>query len=177
MDVFTPRESTPKARSRASLIRPRLAALLAGAGLVSACGGPAGQAALAPTHIGSPITTPVASAAAPSATASASPTAGIDSKYCDPVDTPIPQGTGAQLTPTEIYWWQMQATMVPACSEIEGDPPPIQTKNLTGGLMSDAALATWVAADNETWTLTEWGTAAWTRAVYSVPRRPDAVRS
>ncbi len=46
--------------------------------------------------------------------------------------------------------------MVPACSEIEGDPPPIQTKNLTDGLMSDTALAAWVAADNETWTLTEW---------------------
>ncbi|MGA8015241.1 MAG: hypothetical protein WCB85_04920, partial [Candidatus Dormiibacterota bacterium] len=72
------------------------------------------------------------------------------------MDTPMPQGTGAQLNTTEIYWWQMQATMVPACSEIGGDPPPIQTMNLTDGLMSDAALAAWVAADNETWTLTEW---------------------
>ena len=94
----------------------------------------------------------------PGAADSADPTPpGPDTSYCDPVDTPIPQGPGSHLTTTEIYWWQMQATMVPACSEIDGDPPSVQSKNMTNGLMSNTAVDAWVNADNETWSLTEWG--------------------
>jgi hypothetical protein len=47
--------------------------------------------------------------------------------------------------------------MVPACSEIVPDPPTVQTKNLTNGGLSDAGLQTWVAEDEEFWTLMEWG--------------------
>lgn len=157
MDVFTDCDSAPAPRSRSRNFLHWLVVLVALLVAVAACGAskaprpiagdPSQSASNIPDYIG------------PGSTTGPSPSVatGLDTSYCDPLDTPIPQGTGAHLTATEIYWWQMQATVVPACSEIEGDPPQTQTKNMTNGLMGDKALAAWEAADNETWTLTEWG--------------------
>lgn len=84
---------------------------------------------------------------------------------CDARDTPIPGAASALadgelnlpgLTAVEQAWFQMYATMVPACSEIMPDPLPVQTKNLTGGQLSDAALAMWVPLDGTLWALWEW---------------------
>jgi hypothetical protein len=85
--------------------------------------------------------------------------------YCDAQDTPIPGAAAALasgqlnlpgLTAVEQAWFQMHATMVPACSEITPSPLPVQTKNLTDGQLTDAALAAWVQLDSQTWTLWEW---------------------
>jgi hypothetical protein len=50
----------------------------------------------------------------------------------------------------------MDATMVPACSEIVPDPPPVTTQNLTNGELSSAAFQIWVTEDEMWWTLAEW---------------------
>jgi hypothetical protein len=50
----------------------------------------------------------------------------------------------------------MEASMVPACSEIVPDPPPVQTENLTNGELSAADFKTWLQADRESFTLLEW---------------------
>lgn len=60
------------------------------------------------------------------------------------------------LTTVQSAWLQMGASMVPACSEIVPDPPPVQTENLTNGELSDAAFQTWVTEDEMFWTLMEW---------------------
>jgi hypothetical protein len=46
--------------------------------------------------------------------------------------------------------------MVPACSEIVPDAPPVTTQNLTNGELSSADFQTWVTEDAEWWTLVEW---------------------
>jgi hypothetical protein len=51
----------------------------------------------------------------------------------------------------------MDATMVPACSEVTADSPAVTITNLTNGKLSDAELQTWVKEDEEFWTLFEWG--------------------
>jgi hypothetical protein len=53
-------------------------------------------------------------------------------------------------------WFQMQASMVPACSEIVPDPAPDTTHNLTNGVLSSADFRTWVTEDQMFWTLMEW---------------------
>ena len=50
----------------------------------------------------------------------------------------------------------MDATMVPACSEIKPNPPQVTTKNLTNGQLSDADFQTWITEDEEWLTLVEW---------------------
>jgi hypothetical protein len=62
----------------------------------------------------------------------------------------------ADLSTVQLAWIQMNASMVPACSEIVPDPPPVQTQNLTNGELSDAAFQNWVTEDEEWWTLVEW---------------------
>ena len=88
------------------------------------------------------------------------------SVYCGSEDVPIPgaaaalAGQGPQplnLTQVEEAWYGMRASMVPACSEITPDPPPVTTKNLSRGQLSDAALQMWVKALEEALTLQEWG--------------------
>ena len=135
-----------------------LAALALLASLAAGCGG--GQTTAQPpaAHSGSSSTSH-ALGTTPSATTSPNATA-----YCDPQDTAIP-GAAAYLTggplPTNLTtvqqaWLDMQASMVPACSEIVPDPPAVQTKNLTNGELSDADFQTWVIEDAEWLTLVEW---------------------
>jgi hypothetical protein len=104
---------------------------------------------------------------APSETAAGnSPTGSpVTTSYCDAQDTTIPgaaaflAGQGpipGDLTTVQQAWFQMEASMVPACSEIVPDPPPVTTQNLTNGELSDAALQTWVTEDEMFWTLMEW---------------------
>jgi hypothetical protein len=120
-------------------------------GLLSACGGT------------SPKATPTRSQGH-SASATPTPTSAPTS-YCDAQDTPIPGAAAAfangeptlpNLTAVQQAWFDMDATMVPACSEITPDPPSVQTKNLTNGQLSDSDFSTWMTADNETFTLIEW---------------------
>jgi hypothetical protein len=66
------------------------------------------------------------------------------------------QPTLPHLTAVEQAWFEMDATIVPACSEITPNPLPVQTKNLTDGQLSDAALATWKQLDSTGWALWEW---------------------
>jgi hypothetical protein len=111
-------------------------------------------------------TTPAPSQVAHTASAVPTPTPTVaPTSYCDAQDTPIPGATAAladgqlnlpNLTVVEQAWWQVYATMVPACSEITPNPLPMQTENLTGGQLSDAALASWVQLDSTGWALWEW---------------------
>lgn len=132
----------------------RVVALATATGLLSGCGvsasAPAGSAR-AHSHTQSAISTPTPASALAS--------------YCDARDTPIPGATSAlangdlslpNLTAIEQAWFQMYATMVPACSEITPHPLPVETKNLTNGQLSDAELATWVQLDSAGWALWEW---------------------
>jgi hypothetical protein len=89
----------------------------------------------------------------------------VAASYCATADTPIPHASdllqgvqvpGLVLTPVQQAWLAMGATMVPACSEITPDAPPVQTRNLTDGELSDADLATWVQEDQKFWALVEW---------------------
>jgi hypothetical protein len=129
------------------------------ASLAAGCGG--GQATVSP-----PAAPPKTSTAAhangttPSPSASATPTS-----YCDAQDATIPgaaaflAGTGAHptdLTAVEEAWLDMDATMVPACSEIVPDPPAVTTQNLTNGELGNADFQTWVTEDEMWWTLAEW---------------------
>jgi hypothetical protein len=129
------------------------------ASLAAGCGG--GQATVSP-----PAAPPKTSTAAyangttPSPSASATPTS-----YCDAQDATIPgaaaflAGTGAHptdLTAVEEAWLDMDATMVPACSEIVPDPPAVTTQNLTNGELGNADFQTWVTEDAEWLTLVEW---------------------
>jgi hypothetical protein len=50
----------------------------------------------------------------------------------------------------------MQSSMVPACAEIVPDAPPVTTRNLTNGQLSDANFQNWVTEDAEWLTLVEW---------------------
>jgi len=130
-----------------------LAVLAVTTGILCSCG------AITPT------TTPTQS---PTRSASANPSSATTSaplSYCDAQDTPIPGAAAAlaggqinlpDLTAVEQAWFQMYATMVPACSEITPSPLPVQTKNLTNGQLSDADLATWVQLDSTLWALWEW---------------------
>lgn len=85
--------------------------------------------------------------------------------YCDAEDTTIPGAaaalSGEQALPNGLStvqqaWLEMDATMVPACSEITSEPPTVATRNLTNGLVSDTDFSAWVTADEETLTLIEW---------------------
>lgn len=85
--------------------------------------------------------------------------------YCDPKDTTIPGAAAALageqalpngLSAVQQAWLQMDASMVPACSEVVPDPPSVELSNLTNGLVSSAAFDTWLEADEETLTLIEW---------------------
>ena len=145
--------------SRHGRHRPLLAALTAAVGLLSACGG--GGAAPRATHSGTAKpTASLSGTAQPTATGS-----GVATAYCADQETPIPQAAellqgiqvpGLVLTSVQQAWLQMGATMVPACSEITPDAPPVQTKNLRGGEISDADLSTWVQEDEKFWALVEW---------------------
>jgi hypothetical protein len=129
------------------------------ASLAAGCGG--GQATGRPAA--TPLTT-FSTAHAPGTTPS--PSAGATpTSYCDAQDTTIPgaaaflAGTGAHptdLTAVQEAWLDMDATMVPACSEIVPDPPPVTTQNLTNGELSSAAFQTWVTEDEMWWTHAEW---------------------
>jgi hypothetical protein len=85
--------------------------------------------------------------------------------YCDSKDTAIPgasvQGTPNEPTPgslnsVELAWFSLNATIVPACSEVINDPVPFVTKNLTNGLLSDPQLHTLAGLATNQWTLWEW---------------------
>lgn len=126
-----------------------------------AAGGGGGQATVSPSTA-PPKTSATAHAngTTPSPSASATPTS-----YCDAQDTTIPgaaaflAGTGAHptdLTAVEEAWLDMDATMVPACSEIVPDPPAVTTQNLTNGELSNADFQSWVTEDEMWWTLVEW---------------------
>jgi len=147
------------APSRSGRSRRWLASLTLLASLAAGCGG--GQATGRPAA--SPLTTfstAHATGTTPSPSASVPPTS-----YCDAQDATIPgaaaflAGTGAHptdLTAVQEAWLDMDATMVPACSEIVPDPPPVATRNLTNGELSSAAFQTWVTEDAEWLTLVEW---------------------
>jgi hypothetical protein len=136
-----------------------LATLTLLASLAAGCGG--GQATGRPAA--TPLTT-FSTAHAPGTTPS--PSAGATpTSYCDAQDTTIPgaaaflAGTGAHptdLTTVQEAWLDMDATMVPACSEIVPDPPSVTTQNLTNGELSSADFQTWVTEDAEWLTLVEW---------------------
>jgi len=137
-----------------------LAALTMLTSLAAGCG--TVQATPRPSSVspGSMDPRPTRVAAAPSP--SSSPTI---TSYCGAQDATIPgaeaylEGQGpmpTDLTTVQYAWFQMQASMVPACAEIVPDPPPVQTGNLTNGALSDAAFQTWLRADDETLTLLEW---------------------
>lgn len=129
------------------------------ASLGAGCGG-TDALVKAPASHSPTVTTPAV------AGASATPTSsGVPTSYCDAQDTPIPgaaaylAGDGplpGDLTTVQAAWFQMEASMVPACSEIVPDPPPVQTENLTNGELSDADFTTWVTEDEMFWTLMEW---------------------
>lgn len=142
------------ARRGGSRSASRVIAMSIAIGLITACGATA-----------SPSTSPArAQPRGPSATPTSTPT-GTLASYCDARDTPIPGAVSALangelnlpgLSALEQAWFQMYATLVPACSEITPNPLPVQTKNLTDGQLSDAALATWVQLDSTLWALWEW---------------------
>jgi hypothetical protein len=122
--------------------------------VLAACGATSASTTPTPSQVAH------TASAVPTLTPTVAPTS-----YCDAQDTPIPGATAAladgqlnlpNLTAVEQAWWQMYATMVPACSEITPNPLPVQTKNLTGGQLSDAALASWVQLDSTGWALWEW---------------------
>jgi len=124
------------------------------AGLLAACGATSGTV------------TPARSQGAHTASGLPTPTPTVaPTSYCDAQDTAIPGAAAAQadgqlslpkLTAVEQAWWQMDASMVPACSEITPNPLPVQTKNLTNGQLSNGDLATWVQLDSDHWALWEW---------------------
>ena len=151
-----PRTSAP---SRLARSRRWLATLTLLASLAAGCGG--GQATARPSAT-SPKTSSTAHATGttPSPSASATPTS-----YCDAQDTTIPgaaaflAGKGAHptgLTAVQEAWFDMDAAIVPACSEIVPDPPAVTTQNLTNGGLSSADFRTWVTEDQMFWTLMEW---------------------
>jgi hypothetical protein len=101
---------------------------------------------------------------ASSARATSTPT-NAPTAYCDAEDTTIPGAaaalSGEQALPNSLStvqqaWLEMDATMVPACSEITPDPPTVETSNLTDGLVTNTDFSTWLTADEETLTLIEW---------------------
>jgi hypothetical protein len=136
-----------------------LATLTLLASLAAGCGGGHATAHASATPL-TTSSTAHANGTTPSPSASATPTS-----YCDAQDTPIPgaaaflSGQGPQptnLTAVQQAWFQIQASMVPACSEIVADPPPVTTQNLTNGMLSSADFRTWVTEDQMFWTLMEW---------------------
>ena len=159
MGISLPCLPGTSAPSRLARSRRWLATLTLLASLAAGCGG--GQATGRPAA--TPLTT-FSTAHAPGTTPS--PSAGATpTSYCDAQDTTIPgaaaflAGTGAHptdLTTVQEAWLDMDATMVPACSEIVPDPPPVTTQNLTNGELSSAAFQTWVTEDEMWWTLAEW---------------------
>lgn len=130
-----------------------LAVTTAVAGMLSACGAV------------SPMTsTEKSPGKVPTVTAISTPTSLLPS-YCGVQDTTIPGAAAAlasgqlnvpNLSQVEQAWLQMYATMVPACSEITPNPLQVETRNLTNGELSDAALASWVQLDSSHWALWEW---------------------
>ncbi|MGD0370399.1 MAG: hypothetical protein ABSC16_01690 [Candidatus Dormibacteria bacterium] len=146
----------PASHARRGWLRSaaRIIALSIAIGLLPGCGATA-----------SPSAVPASTRAhVPSATPTSTP-ADTPASFCDAQDTPIPGAASAlandqlnlpNLTAVKQAWFQMYATMVPACSEITPNPLPVQTKNLTGGQVTDAALATWVQLDSTLWALWEW---------------------
>ena len=128
--------------------------------LAAGCGGTQAAVKQSPSHASSASSTPA------SLGASANPPGGSGTtSYCGAQDLTIPgaaaylAGQGPRpdsLTAVQSAWLQMGASMVPACSEIVPDPPPVQTENLTNGELSDAAFQTWVTEDEEWWTYVEW---------------------
>jgi hypothetical protein len=141
------------ARSRRWLATLTLLACLA-----AGCGG--GQATARPSATPKASSTTHANGTTPSPSASATPTS-----YCDAQDTTIPGAAAflagqapypTNLTAVQQAWFEMDATMVPACSEIVPDPPPVTTQNLTNGELSDAGFQSWVTEDEMWWTLVEW---------------------
>ncbi len=151
----------PGSSSLSRLTRSRrwLATLTLLASLAAGCGG--GQATARPSAA-PPDTSSSAHANGTTSGATASP---IPTSYCDAQDTTIPgaaaflAGQGAHptnLTAVQEAWLDMEATMVPACSEIVPNPPPVTTQNLTKGELSTADFQTWVTEDEMWWTLAEW---------------------
>ena len=151
-----PRISAP---SRLARSRRWLATLTLLASLAAGCGGGQATASASATPLKT-SSTAHANGTTPSPNASATPTS-----YCDAQDTTIPgaaaflAGKGAHptgLTAVQEAWLDMDATMVPACSEIVANPPPVTTQNLTNGELSDADFQSWVTEDEMWWTLVEW---------------------
>jgi hypothetical protein len=151
-----PRTSAP---SRSARSRRWLATLTSLASLAAGCGG--GQATASPSAT-PPKTSSTAHAngTTPSPSGSATPTS-----YCDAQDATIPgaaaflAGKGAHptgLTAVQEAWLDMDATMVPACSEIVPNPPPVTMQNLTNGELSSADFQSWMTEDAEWLTLVEW---------------------
>jgi len=149
---------------RACLARSHrwLATLTLLVSLLAGCG--TGAHATARTSTASPGSSGTAHAigTTPSAGATAS---SIATSYCDEQDTPIPGAAAflsdqgplpTTLTAVQQAWFDMEATMVPACSEIVPDPPAVTMQNLTNGELSNAAFQTWVTEDEMWWTLAEW---------------------
>jgi hypothetical protein len=123
------------------------------ASLAAGCGGTTAKPS--PSH----------SSGTPRATGTSATSSPVTTSYCDAQDTTIPGAAaaladqGAQptnLNAVQQAWFDMDATMVPACSEIKPDPPQVTTKNLTNGALSDADFQTWVTEDEEWWTLVGW---------------------
>ncbi len=162
MGTSLPCPSGSSSRPCLARLRRWLATLTLLASLAAGCG--TGAHATAGTSTASPITssTTRATGANPSATASAGV---IATSYCDEQDTTIPGAAAflsdqgprpTNLTAVQEAWFDMEATMVPACSEIVPEPPAVTMQNLTNGQLSSAEFQTWVTEDEMWWTLAEW---------------------
>ena len=155
MEALTARPSARCLPPCSPWLPGELAGLAALVGLLSSC--------TSPTSTPNPTRSPEPSA---SASAAVTPTNSLAvTSYCDALDTSIPGAASAlaagqplsqTLTPVQQAWYQMWASMVPACSEITPDPLSVQTKNLTNDEISDTSLAGWVQLDSNHWALWEW---------------------
>jgi hypothetical protein len=130
--------------------------------LAAACGG----ASPASHRIGPPLSTDRAGVTSTAGAPSDSPGAlAVAAGYCGVTDSRIPgasllSGTGepapGKLSTIQQAWFGINATVVPACSEMINDAVPVDAKNLTDGQLSDAAFQRWIALDTNLWTVWEW---------------------
>jgi hypothetical protein len=132
-----------------------------GAAAISACG----DTQLIPRaiHDSTPAPTHASQSAAPTVASNLAVAPG----FCDSVDTPIPGATVGggpgepapfSVSAVDRAWISVDATIVPACSEVRNDPQPPQVRNLTNGALTDSELSRWVDLDLNNQTLWDWAT-------------------
>jgi hypothetical protein len=158
LTLFSPRRGVRWAAPSAAGNACRLAIAVMLLTVVAACGGSSPHT---PSHSSIPASATTSPTTSPSLTPGT-----VNRAYCGTEDATIPGAANAlakgisslpNLTPVQQAWFAMDATMVPACSEIIAHPPAVTAKDFTNGQLSDAALHTWVAEFQEYWALVEWG--------------------